>query len=224
MQDIQSLYLAKKEAHIAENEHPGLRERQKELAKSEILDAALDLFNRHGYTKTTMQMIADQAHVGVATVFRMFGKKGAILAALSRRDLEEIFDDGWKVVLNPLPSLEDTVIALVNAVIGMLDKPSKHIRTPSHLWPAVVAGKAEIDEVVRWADEMTILQFYGAIVEFEQKYKTKLPFEAEDMAINLFYIFNGHYAAYLAEGTKKPKELADKLDRRIRIILNFEHS
>lgn len=219
MEDIHSRYLAEKKARAKLGNRPDLRERQKQLAKDDVLGAAFELFSRHGYAKTTMQMIADKAGVGIATVFRNFGTKGAILAALVRRDLEEVLDAGWQIVLNPLPSLSDTIVALVLEILCILDKPSKAIRTPSHLWPAVVVGKAEIDEVVLWADKLTQVEFYGVLREYEKKYHHKLPFDAADMAMNIFYIFNGHYAAYLAQEDKDIKRLRADLKRRISIIL-----
>lgn len=219
MKDIHSRYLSEKKARAKLGSRPDLRERQKQLAKEDVLNAALDLFSRHGYVKTTMQMIADKAGVGVATVFRNFGTKGAILAALVHRDLEEVFDAGWQIVLDPSPHLSATIVALVNEILRILDKPSKTIRTPSHLWPAVIIGKAEIDEVVLWADKLTQVEVYGALVEYEKKYRKKLPFDAADMAMNIFYIFNGHYAAYLAHEDKDAKQLKSDLERRINIIL-----
>lgn len=219
LKDIRSRYAAEKKAHGKTRVPPDLRERQRQLAKEEILAAALKLFGEQGYSKTTMQAIADNASVGVATVFRNFGTKGAILAELVRKDLEEIFAAGWEIVLNPSHSLTDTINALVKTILGILDKPSKAIRTPTHLWPAVIVGKSEIDEVVRWADELTQIQIYAAFVEYKQRFDIEFPFNPADMAMNIFYIFNGHYAAFLAEGKNNTKQLENDLERRISIVL-----
>src|SRR4051794_6057320 len=67
-----------------------LRQRMRLLGRDAILDAACELFLHNGYRSTTMQAVADRAAVGVATVFRHFKSKEGILAALSRRDTQDI--------------------------------------------------------------------------------------------------------------------------------------
>ena len=51
--------------------------------RAEILDAARSLFGTHGYDRTTLRMIADEAKVDAALVARAFGSKhGLFLAAV----------------------------------------------------------------------------------------------------------------------------------------------
>ncbi|MBJ7602044.1 MAG: helix-turn-helix transcriptional regulator [Candidatus Dormibacteraeota bacterium] len=45
-------------------------------------EAARSLFKSPGYSKTTMQMIADRAGVGVATLYKRFGSKSGIGATI----------------------------------------------------------------------------------------------------------------------------------------------
>jgi AcrR family transcriptional regulator len=56
-----------------------VRERQTRDTRARIGEAALDLFVSQGYTKTTVDQIADAAGVGRRTVFRHFPTKEAIL-------------------------------------------------------------------------------------------------------------------------------------------------
>ncbi|MCU1720461.1 TetR/AcrR family transcriptional regulator [Pseudomonas sp. 5P_5.1_Bac1] len=60
----------------------GLRQRQKELRREAIVTAALELFETHGFTATTVEQIAVQAGVSTPTVFNYFGSKQDILLAL----------------------------------------------------------------------------------------------------------------------------------------------
>lgn len=57
----------------------GLRERQKEVRRKAIIDAALELFPRQGFHGTTIEQIAAGAEVSVPTVFNYFGSKQQIL-------------------------------------------------------------------------------------------------------------------------------------------------
>ncbi|MGH6718577.1 MAG: TetR family transcriptional regulator [Alphaproteobacteria bacterium] len=54
-------------------------------ARDAIIDAALALAGRQGFTDTTLADIAEEAGVGLAEVQRQFGSKGAILTAFVRR-------------------------------------------------------------------------------------------------------------------------------------------
>lgn len=50
-----------------------------------ILDAAEELFASHGYTATTTRALAQRAGVNEVTLFRRFGSKAGVLAALGER-------------------------------------------------------------------------------------------------------------------------------------------
>ncbi|APA99667.1 TetR family transcriptional regulator [Nocardia seriolae] len=79
----------------------GLREREKARVRGELIDAALLLFERRGFEQTTVQEIADAAHVSRRTFHRHFPSKTAVvfaheegvlaflLAALDRRPPHE---------------------------------------------------------------------------------------------------------------------------------------
>jgi len=62
--------------------HSRRREEQARETKRRILDAALLLFFRHGYTGATMEAIAQEADVAPLTVYAAFGNKASLLSAL----------------------------------------------------------------------------------------------------------------------------------------------
>src|SRR5512146_1142850 len=57
------------------------RQRQLELTRTVILEAATELFVANGYVATTIERIAAEAGVAPSTVYATFGTKVAILAA-----------------------------------------------------------------------------------------------------------------------------------------------
>lgn len=71
-----------------ENELQKNREKRMET----ILIASKRLFAEKGIENTTMQDIADEAGLGVATVFRMFSKKEKIAVAIASQGLEEVLE------------------------------------------------------------------------------------------------------------------------------------
>src|SRR5947199_6241957 len=58
------------------------RREQAAATRSEILDAAQRLFERHGYAATTMAAIASEARVALKTVYVAFETKSGVLRAL----------------------------------------------------------------------------------------------------------------------------------------------
>ena len=56
-----------------------LRERKREKTRAAIIDAAMELFERHGYDGTTVADIAAAAEIGTRTFFTYFASKEELL-------------------------------------------------------------------------------------------------------------------------------------------------
>jgi AcrR family transcriptional regulator len=100
---------------VVEAAIPGLRERKKQRTRMMLIDAAIDLCDRQGFERTTVDQIAAVADVSPRTFSRYFATKDAVILAL--------FDDmvdavAAQLVLQPahLSELE----ALARAHIGVL--------------------------------------------------------------------------------------------------------
>ncbi|MGN7479517.1 TetR/AcrR family transcriptional regulator [Solibacillus silvestris] len=68
----------------------------KQLKRQQMLAAARHLFTEYGFERTTMQKIADEASVGVATLFRYFPRKELLIIEIIKNVIEEMvphFDD-----------------------------------------------------------------------------------------------------------------------------------
>jgi AcrR family transcriptional regulator len=64
------------------------RERHKDQRRSAIVDAAYDLLREVGADDLSVKMIADRADVSAATIYNLFGSKGAVLEKVYARDFE----------------------------------------------------------------------------------------------------------------------------------------
>ena len=64
------------------------RERHKDQRRTKIVDAAYSLLREVGVDEISVKMIADRADVSAATVYNLFGAKGAVLAKVYERDFE----------------------------------------------------------------------------------------------------------------------------------------
>jgi AcrR family transcriptional regulator len=87
-----------------------------------ILDAATALFERDGYTATTMSAIADTAGVGAASLYQWFPTKDDVLLGLAERHLAEAAPELEAVAAalrEDMPSLEETVRRFVEVVVAV---------------------------------------------------------------------------------------------------------
>lgn len=64
------------------------RRAQAELTRTAVLDVALARFLTHGYAATTVESIADDVGVSVATIYKGYGGKSGLVRALCKRALE----------------------------------------------------------------------------------------------------------------------------------------
>jgi AcrR family transcriptional regulator len=64
------------------------RERHKDLRRQAIVDAAYDLLREVGADELSVKMIAERADVSAATIYNLFGAKGAVLEKVYARDFE----------------------------------------------------------------------------------------------------------------------------------------
>ena len=92
-------------------------EARREQRQEEILDAAVELFARHGYSETDIQVLADTLGVGKGTIYRHFpSKQDLFLAAVDRviRQLHQRLNERTADVADPL----ERIIQGVRAYLG----------------------------------------------------------------------------------------------------------
>lgn len=91
-----------------ESQRKPVRKCAEEERREEILDAATELFARHGYSDAVTQELADTLQVGKGTIYRHFPSKRALfLAAVDRvlRRLREQLDASLLSVDDPIDGI-----------------------------------------------------------------------------------------------------------------------
>ena len=91
-----------------------LRERQKIRRRADILAAGRALFNRQGYSATSMEAIAEVAEVGIATVYNYFGTKGRLLADILRPDFDLLYEQGETLLAQAPEDPGSGVLSLID--------------------------------------------------------------------------------------------------------------
>ncbi len=70
---------------------PSLRERFRDQARAELIEAALRVFQRDGVREARIDVIAAEAGVSVGTVYNLFGDREGLVAQAMDRGRAEVF-------------------------------------------------------------------------------------------------------------------------------------
>lgn len=88
----------------------------KQIKRQQMLNAARMLFTDNGFERTTMQKIADNANVGVATLFRYFPKKELLIIEVVKEVIEEMVPQ-FEAIAHASKSGYDKIEAILDAYI-----------------------------------------------------------------------------------------------------------
>lgn len=121
-----------------------------QLTVEAILDAAIQVFERHGYAAGTTARIAERAGVAVGSLYQYFPNKDAILVAVALRHLEQGEAALGGLLAEAGPPERESVAQLTRRLIeGMVALHAAHpalhrmlfeqVALPAAVWGAVEA-------------------------------------------------------------------------------------
>lgn len=93
-----------------------------------MLRAAKKLFTELGFEHTSMQKIADEAHVGVATLFRYFPKKELLITEVVIELIEQMLPD-FKEITNSSKTGYEKIDAFLDSYIAYLFSANREAAT-----------------------------------------------------------------------------------------------
>lgn len=133
-----------------------LRERKKDKTRGDLLAAALELFNKQGFTETTINQIADAVDVSPRTLLRYFPTKEDIVVSW--------VEDGMSVFLSSLadrPAGESPHASLLLSARTMLAHYQSQAEFYLTIERAIAASPAikarKLDMSARLAEQVTEL-------------------------------------------------------------------
>jgi len=100
----------------------------KQQRAKDIADAAERVFVQKGIEKTTMQDIAKEANIGIATLFRYYPKKEKLVVAVATRLTETILQDFLEVAAMPATGLEKIEKLMDNFILKYRDPDNPSIK------------------------------------------------------------------------------------------------
>ena len=192
-----------------------LRDRQKQRRRESMLDAARQLFIATGYSKTTMDAIADGAEVGVATVYTYFGNKETLFAELARRDMSLLKAEGAEA-LRSLP--EDPMEAVVG-LLAIYDKVHDFV-SYNVIRDFMIATKTDgpLRETGRWMDEWKVEQLQQALDHSQGEGRIAPKLATHDAAEVINELSNRYYEHDTSRGSTRKS--FQKLERWVAVLFD----
>ncbi|MFB6720661.1 TetR/AcrR family transcriptional regulator [Kribbella sp. NPDC056345] len=134
----------------------GLRELKRARTRRLIADTAVELFSEHGFSRTTVEQIAEAAEVGPTTLYRYFPTKEALVLEF----FEDCFVDiGTWLREQPHVAVPELLRALVERVLREMEGRPDRVRVTIELaarTPSISAYLSELNNRLRntVADEL----------------------------------------------------------------------
>jgi AcrR family transcriptional regulator len=149
-----------------------LRERNRQLARDIVLDAAERLLQRGETADFSMRALAAEASVGFATPFNHFGTKNAIMQALSARLIERMATRFRQEA--PDGDAVDHVLAMGRISVALLlEKPDVHKAVVQSLGVvSLVPGSARQNSRELWS--LALGDLAGVAIEMRSLAQTVL--------------------------------------------------
>ncbi|SIO58850.1 transcriptional regulator, TetR family [Singulisphaera sp. GP187] len=124
--------------------------------RSRIIVAAQRLFLRHGFKRTSIEDVANEAGVAKGTVYLYLDSKEALLSAVAERFCEETLTEASAALVEPRPPTEQ-LVGFLDAYVG---KFSRHISQTPEAAQVLRSHKSILTEVGKSFDArlLTLLQ------------------------------------------------------------------
>jgi AcrR family transcriptional regulator len=196
-----------------------MRERKRQERHDTIVDAAMALFQRHGYEQTTMEEIAAEADVSAPTLYRYFPKKSQLLVALFWKERERLAD--------ALDAFHKTSADwdAPRAVAGLLVLNNSGIRSRGarKLWREAIAALMRMHDEPN--DEFrAIKQYFERHIERMLRHLQRESRIAKDAPIPaligvLYAIAAENYYRMIANEFRNADEERQALEAQVRLVL-----
>lgn len=134
---------------------PSLRQRFREQARGELLDAAVAVFVRDGLKEARIDVIAAEAGVSVGTVYNLFGDRAGLVHAVMARGRSEVFEEvRAQLATNSDQPFEDRLSGTVRTLIGHMREHWALLRMFSEAQPPGCPHPNRAPDAIREVYEM----------------------------------------------------------------------
>ena len=187
------------------------RKKQKAQTRDLILTTARNLFEKKGFEKTTMRIIAAETQMGYGTVFKHFANKQELLAVCLHEDIETVLVDAFAT----LPKTERLKPRFMHIASNLIRHYALRPQLSKTLIEQIIlvngSSKSILDNQVN-----RFLKMLGSLIQ-ESKACGAIREDIDDnlLSLSLFTTYIATLAFSLRQSQFDPEQTIDTLDRLI---------
>lgn len=194
-----------------------LRERKKKKVHNLILNVSGELFDLHGYDKTSMSEIANAAEVSPATVFNYFGTKDNILVSIMKPVLVRAYDSADIMLEQP----GDVPVSVIMAILDHVSAITTISKPVSRIVNLQRAGSSkEIIELILWSDNRVKGLFHKYLSYLRANKKLNTELNIQRMVELLFSISVARYRRWLIDDKQLSNNIFNGMDEDVNLLFS----
>lgn len=174
--------------------------------KEKIIEKAIELFEKKGFSTTSIQDVVDELGVTKGSFYYYFSSKEQLLMDIYNEYITNLLDRQTKIIANKTLSPKEQLIEIIRLLIDDLiengPRARIYFREMRHLSEAHINTIKKIRKQFRKNIEMVI-----KTGEEQGVFKTQLP--ADILAFALLGLTNWSYNWYTPDGEIPPEELVE---------------
>src|SRR6185312_6906579 len=183
--------------------------------RGRVLAAALEVFGRYGFRKTSMDEVARSADISRQGLYLYFASKEALFRAAVRQELDTALGDASRCLNEEGAALDQRVVAALDAWLGRYVGSMLASDISGLLQNPAVQIEAVVDAAVATFDARLAAAVAAATAETDRR---RLGMTPEEIAAALHTVGQG--AKYLASSRGESRaEFVARLTAPVRLVL-----
>jgi AcrR family transcriptional regulator len=199
---------------------PPLRSQKKQRRRERIVEAAVEAFNRKGFSATTMQQIAEVADLAVGTLYNYFPSKNDLLVGIIEGQMEEIRRIDVRELVRRLQNAgsgSEVASWILSTVIRKSFVLSK--QNWREVFGAMVASRSELDRMVE-LDFEAIGLLAVLLRNMQKRGLVRKNLSADAAAMNLYSVAVVQFMAYAFVAGVGEEDLVMNLQQQIELAFS----
>jgi len=184
-----------------------------------MLDAAVQLFARHGITGARLEDVAKQAGVSPATLYNYFPSKGHLVGELYRDDLARIHKAQDVIIENPPEDLIDAVLGLLQ-----LEIESGHTFTDRMIWREIystaIAFTDDSIDLVNPLHSARTQPYIRLLVKFQSLGKIASNADINSLADVCCSLNEAHFLARMMDSRSTSEDVLPRIRRNVEAVFS----
>ena len=194
-----------------------LRKKQKEKREKAIIEAAKNLITEKGYRNTSIEDVAREAEVGVATVYNYFSTKQELFLHFTYDEVDKLLKSGRKILDNPPEEAQAALFALAIAYFDMIKRFDKKLLREIFVVPFVALP--HVREKLLGLDRKMAGQVIELVEILQKRGQITTELDAEEIASMFYSTSASDLMTYIVVDDMALKDLYKVIKRRIQFLV-----